>query len=239
MSLPTPESWRPVPGYEGCYDVSDHGNIRSWHVYRGQPGPRGIALKRGKAGYPIVRLSDGAGNGKTWNVHHLVATAFIGPKDPGLHVRHLDGSRLNNALSNLAFGTPSDNVQDSIAHGTHATTNKTRCPQGHEYHGENLAVSADGRRRCRTCHRERGKARVACAKCGMTFAAGYRAKHMRRHHSGLPFGRVYIRQPIEHGTENGYAAHLRRREPVAPGDPCRCRAAHAAVVRARKLRRAS
>lgn len=232
------EEWRPIAGYEGRYDVSDLGRVRSWVPYRGLPAPRLLKAPVAANGYRVVRPLSG-GRGKTFTVHHLVATTFIGPKPPGMHVRHLDGDRLNNLLSNLAIGTASENVQDSIAHGTHAGINKTHCVRGHEYVAENVISSADGLRRCRTCNNERNAKKVSCPQCGAQFSASHRATHSRRHHNGRPPGRVYERQPIKHGTDGGYQAHIYRREFVPPGDPCGCRAAHAAAVLERKRRRAA
>jgi hypothetical protein len=51
-------------------------------------------------------------------VHHLVLEAFVGPCPPGQETRHLDGNKENNALSNLVWGTHSENVGDQIRHGT-------------------------------------------------------------------------------------------------------------------------
>lgn len=54
-------------------------------------------------------------------IHALVCEAFHGPRPTGLEVRHLDGDRHNNAASNLAWGTRSENHSDKHHHGTAAT----------------------------------------------------------------------------------------------------------------------
>lgn len=51
-------------------------------------------------------------------VHHLVLEAFIGPRPHGMEALHADGTRTNNSLSNLRWGTRSENVGDMMAHGT-------------------------------------------------------------------------------------------------------------------------
>lgn len=56
----------------------------------------------------------------TRSVHVLVLTAFSGPRPPGYVVRHLDGDKHNNVVSNLAWGTHKENVADSIRLGRHA-----------------------------------------------------------------------------------------------------------------------
>lgn len=90
-------------------------------------------------------------------VHQLVAHVHIGPCPPGQDVRHLDGNPANNDASNLAYGTRSQNVLDSVAHGTHRSANadKTHCPRGHPYNEANTYIDPSGRRRCRTCRRTR------------------------------------------------------------------------------------
>jgi hypothetical protein len=68
-------------------------------------------------GYPRVQLSR---NGKSWSrvVHSLVAETFIGERPSGLQVRHLDGDKSNNDVSNLAYGTAAQNEADKALHGT-------------------------------------------------------------------------------------------------------------------------
>lgn len=98
-------------------------------------------------------------------IHHLVALAFIGPRPEGragARVRHLDCNPLNNHFSNLAYGTPEQDVADSIANGTHVSLmhkTKTHCPQGHEYTRENTYTDKKGCRSCVECNRQRARER--------------------------------------------------------------------------------
>lgn len=101
------EEWRPVPGFEGQYEVSSLGRVRSW--------TRVLRLSVATGGYLNVSLGRAGG---THSVHVLVAAAFLGPKLPGQIVRHLDGTRQNNRVGNLAYGSYRDNSADSLAHGT-------------------------------------------------------------------------------------------------------------------------
>lgn len=118
--------WRAIPGYEGRYEVSDDGQVRSLDQTICQRGRGGTLITRhyrGRVrkgridtkGYPSVRFDK-----KNWSIHCLMAAAFIGPRPPGHHVRHLDGNPLNRALSNIAYGTPAENVADKTVHGTMA-----------------------------------------------------------------------------------------------------------------------
>lgn len=101
------EDWRPVVGYEGLYEVSDWGRVRS--------------LKYGKerilyqylttANYYLVALSK---NGKVrrFGVHRLVATAFIPNPDKKPQVDHISGVRTENFAWNLRWATQSENLRN-------------------------------------------------------------------------------------------------------------------------------
>lgn len=118
------ERWLSVVGFEGLYEVSDYGRVRSLDrpVRNGYPGTTRVV--RGKMMKPTVALRGGYhyiglaqfGKIRTLKVHRLVLEAFVGPGH-GLHGRHLDGNPKNNALSNLAWGTHQQNGQDMVRHG--------------------------------------------------------------------------------------------------------------------------
>lgn len=119
------EMWRSVPGYEGTYEVSDHGNVRSITrqvPYGRYPGMtyKGRHLKNfmNKNGYFAVKLSF-AGRTRTTYVHELVLLAFVGYRPPTKErgeIRHLDGDKTNNHISNLKYGTITENAADRIRH---------------------------------------------------------------------------------------------------------------------------
>jgi hypothetical protein len=157
MSNDSGETWRPVLGYEGFYEVSSLGRIHSL-LRMTTCGPRGGGMLRptpAGEGYLSVQLCR---EGKTRRryVHMLACEAFHGPRPDGAEVRHLDGDMLNNAAGNLAWGTKSENAQDSIRHGTNKNLLKTHCPAGHPYEGDNLWLD-DGHRRCRACKSEQNR----------------------------------------------------------------------------------
>lgn len=153
------ETWKTIPGYDGWYDVSDHGTVRSWKLRNGGPIRSAVPfILKGavwSTGYRVVQLSDR----RRWGVHQLVALAFLGEPDDRL-VRHLNDDPLDNRVENLAYGSPADNAQDALMNGRNANANKTHCPRGHEYSSENTGpMSTRGGRRCLTCHRDREAAR--------------------------------------------------------------------------------
>lgn len=152
------EEWRPVLGYEGMYEVSDLGRVRS--VERRVPYKGGWRDLPGKVlrqtltsgtGYPKVALSRDS-SPKTHHVHRLVAIAFVEGMGPGMEVCHRDGNRGDPAALNLKWGTRADNMQDAIEHGTNGMLNRTHCPKRHEYTPENTRVY-QGRRFCKACKR--------------------------------------------------------------------------------------
>jgi hypothetical protein len=155
------ENWRPVIGYQGRYDVSDQGRVRSWLPHNGLPTPRLLTLTPNKLGYRGVGLRGEDGRRKTDQVHRLVADAFLSPRRPGQQVRHLDGKPWNNGLANLAYGTNADNMRDAVRHGTHPMAKKTHCKHGHEFTPENIVRHGDGHRQCRECKRLRAIRRHA------------------------------------------------------------------------------
>lgn len=99
------ERWRAVKGYEGLYEVSDLGRVRSTP----RNGTRGGILKadRVKHGYDQVRLYQN-NEGKVYRVHRLVMLSFHG--DSRLQVNHKNGVKHDNRLSNLEYVTPSENA---------------------------------------------------------------------------------------------------------------------------------
>lgn len=143
------EEWRPIPGYPG-YLASNLGRVASC---RQSPTPRLLIGGSNQRGYRIVKLRTDTGAAHTRTVHRIIAEVFIGPLPEGLQVRHLDGDRLNNATSNLRYGTPSENVLDQVAHGVHFFASRTHCKRGHAFDAENTAINVRGHRVCRACVR--------------------------------------------------------------------------------------
>ena len=98
------EIWKDIDGYDGKYQVSNFGNVRT-NDFRGKGTRRLLKLTVNSIGYKVVRL-----NGKLKLVHRLVAEAFI-PNPKGLpQVNHLDEIRSNNCVDNLEWCTQWENL---------------------------------------------------------------------------------------------------------------------------------
>lgn len=109
------EEWRAVVGYEGFYEISDHGRIRSMTRYvkgrHGAPRIRRSRLLRVSASnrrYPTITLGK-FGVERTHLVHRLVAEAFIPRREGATMVNHKNGVKGDCRLENLEWVTPSDN----------------------------------------------------------------------------------------------------------------------------------
>ena len=122
------EEWRPIVGFEGVFEVSSLGRVKSlvresvhinqFGVRCVQPVVEKILTQTRNMRYPTVCLSLN-GKSKCCAVHRLVLAAFIGPCPPGMVCRHFpDRNPRNNRLDNLSYGTPTQNSQDKVVHGT-------------------------------------------------------------------------------------------------------------------------
>ncbi len=162
MDQPT-ENWRPVVGYEGLYEVSDHGRVRSLDTVDAL-GRKHVGIVRkltvATNGYMQLTLNRD-GQKRIHRVHRLVLEAFVGTAPDGADGCHADGSRDNNHVSNLRWDTRSGNLREAIEHGTNREARKTHCPHGHELKAPNLFTSNTSRGirgACRACGQEKARA---------------------------------------------------------------------------------
>lgn len=106
------EIWKPVVDFEGIYEVSNHGQIRS--------------LKSGKLKKITIDKSTNRPFLNLWKnnkqfvvrVHKLVLEAFVGKCPHGMECCHNDGNSFNNHIDNLRWDTHTSNIHDRIKHGT-------------------------------------------------------------------------------------------------------------------------
>lgn len=108
-----PEEWRVVPGFDD-YLVSDLGRVA--HIRQLEPNPATGYLSTTLLPSGARRRGSGKRKSIRMFVHRLVLLAFHGPSD--MLVRHKDGVRANNRLSNLTYGNHKENAEDAREHGT-------------------------------------------------------------------------------------------------------------------------
>jgi hypothetical protein len=142
------ETWMPVHGFEGLYEVSDLGNVRSFA--RGWDG-RPLRSSPNGRGYMSVNFWKG-NRATSHRVHRLVLEAFVGLPPDGMEGCHNDGNKRNNQLSNLRWDTRSANARDKGRHGNDPNASKSHCPSGHPYDSENTYYRPTGRG-CNECRR--------------------------------------------------------------------------------------
>lgn len=126
-------SWRDVVGWEGLYQVSSSGQVRSlnrtyatnnqWGSFTRTLKGRLLKPQLHPCGYLSVRLVS-RHKSCTYLIHRLVATAFLGIPDKGLEVCHNDGNKQNNNVANLRWDTRLNNSKDRLKHGTVLTGTK-------------------------------------------------------------------------------------------------------------------
>jgi len=108
--------WKTIDRFPS-YEVSNEG------VVRRRLGGTGAVIGKiikwhtcTSTGYPDIRFTVNRKQ-TAIPVHRIVAAAFLGKKPDGLQIRHLDGNKMNNCVSNICYGTAKENNQDKVKHG--------------------------------------------------------------------------------------------------------------------------
>ena len=142
------EVWKSIEGYEGYYEVSNLGRVRSLK----RKGYKNGTLKQGSSHtqyWVVVLCKDGKRITKL--VHRLVAKAFIPNPDNKPQVNHIDSNRKNNRVDNLEWVTPKENSQHAYDSGSRVVTEKMlkRCSEmGKQFGRKNIqAVNEPNQRK--------------------------------------------------------------------------------------------
>ena len=118
------EEWRDIPGYEGCYQASNLGRIKSVR--------RGIIMRPFSNGrYQQIILSV-SGKKSIPTIHRLVMEAFVGKSE--LTIDHKDGNKINNRLDNLEYVTNHENIQRYFAGKRDLPFGVYRSKSGRSFH---------------------------------------------------------------------------------------------------------
>jgi hypothetical protein len=165
-SICADEVWLPAFGWEGYYEVSSQGRVRSvdrivvtprgkWH-YKQRIMSFTVHVKSGHVRVELCR------NGKSTSVlvNRLVLSTFVGPPPDGEESCHENGDPADNRAANLYWGTRSNNMRDKVRHGGHHNAIKRCCRWGHVYAPPNLRKNKS-QRRCLACLRAGARARRA------------------------------------------------------------------------------
>ena len=152
------ERWLPIPDYEGYYEASNLGRIRSLPRSFRKGDGRVLKPWTRKDRHLMVALSVNS-QSTSLLVHRLIAFTFIGPPpSPAHEICHNDGNPANNVLGNLRWGTRSENLYDTVRHGVNYWATRTHCAQGHEFTPENTRIvprpGGKTQRVCIICRRE-------------------------------------------------------------------------------------
>lgn len=128
------ELWKDIEGFEGYYQISNKGNVRSVNRFDGVHDRQGSLIRQNLKhnGYLQVGLRK-HGKRKWFGVHRLVAIHFIENPDNKPQVNHIDGNKLNNTVENLEWVTGRENQRHAIKMGL-----RDNMPKGenHSFYGK-------------------------------------------------------------------------------------------------------
>lgn len=154
------DCWRPVVGFEGYYEVSGHGQVRSLPRMSRCGGLDGY-LRAVKGGLldPQAQALNGRracvlgvdGKRTTRKVYRMVLESFIGPCPVGSEACHRNDDPADDRLENLYWGTRSQNLFDMVRNDKHHNAVKTHCKKGHEFSPENTQIRKRGKGTARDC----------------------------------------------------------------------------------------
>ena len=179
------EIWKDIEGYEGLYQVSNLGRVKSLNYHR-EHREKIMKPKLRNNGYLEVGLRKEK-KSKYILVHRLVALAFVDGYEEGLVVNHIDENKQNNVWTNLEWVTSQYNVQYSAYKLTRENqSEETRRKKSESHKGENNYNYDNGKR-------------VLCVETGEIFPTVIKAsKSINRYHSNI------TRAIQRNGTCGGY-----------------------------------
>ena len=165
------EVWKDIKGYEGMYQVSNLGRVRSLNRIITNKNKKYeikgkiISNSTSKLGYKKVTLQSN-GERKTFQVHRLVAQTFINNPNDKPQVNHIDGDKANNQVHNLEWVTSSENITHAFAIGLKQITEEIKEKMSESTKGANHPMYGK-------CHTEEAKRKMS---------EGHKGKNMGSKH---------------------------------------------------------
>ena len=152
------EKWKDIPGYEGIYQASTFGRIRTvegkktYSVYHGERTwtSRILKPKNGAEpmGYRVSLWKDK--KPKDYLVARLIGFTFLGIPEHGMTINHKDGNRFNNDLSNLEWLTLGDNIRHGFDNGLYPQKKVILHTDGTSREYRSMVEASKGLGRCQS-----------------------------------------------------------------------------------------
>ncbi len=128
------EIWKDISGYEGYYQISNKGNVRSLDRFDGVHDRQGTIIKPHMKHNGYLQVGLRKHNTRKWiSIHRLVAIHFIENPDNKPQVNHIDGNKQNNNVENLEWVTAKENQNHATRIGLR---NNIRKGENHPYYGK-------------------------------------------------------------------------------------------------------
>ena len=119
--------WKPISGFEAFYGISSDGRVKRFKSKYAR-SERVVNARSDKGGYLRVSLSV-ASKVTIRSVHGMVAEAFLGPREPGMTVNHMDCNKHNNDVSNLEYLSRTANTKHAVLNGRISLSGAKLTPQ--------------------------------------------------------------------------------------------------------------
>ena len=129
------EIWKPIKDYEGLYEISNLGRVKSLKDNHGKDREHILKPIKDTKGYLVVNLSKN-GKHKPFQIHRLVGFAFVDGYFEGAHIDHIDTNRLNNVWTNLRWVTQKENSNNEL---TKENLSKSKLRENNPMYGKHLS----------------------------------------------------------------------------------------------------
>lgn len=181
------EIWKDIEGFEGYYQISNKGNVRSVNRFDGVHDRQGLPIKQNlkQNGYLQVGLRK-HGKRKWFGVHRLVAIHFIENPDNKPQVNHIDGNKLNNTVENLEWVTGGENQTHAVKMGLRIMPRGEKNSAYGKYGADSKSAKPVIRRDPKTGETKLYKAKILAKEEGFDVTSISKCCHGKlKHHKGF------------------------------------------------------